>query len=53
MPYLLELANKGVARACTENRALGEGVNVHAGEVVYAAVAESQGRSWRPLSAVM
>jgi alanine dehydrogenase len=53
VPYVLELANKSVERACSENPALREGVNVHAGQVVYAAVAESQGRSWRELSAVM
>ena len=53
VPYLLELANQGLERACSENRALREGVNVHAGQVVYAAVAESQGRAWRELNAVM
>ena len=53
VPYVLELANKGIEKACSDNPALREGVNVHAGQVVYAAVAESQGRTWRELSAVM
>ncbi|HET8548032.1 MAG TPA: alanine dehydrogenase [Bryobacteraceae bacterium] len=52
-PYLLQLANKGLGRACEENPAICEGVNTYAGQVVYPAVAESQGREWRELSAVM
>jgi len=52
-PYVLELANKGFKAACAGSPALREGVNVHAGEVVYAAVAESQGRAWKELAAVL
>jgi alanine dehydrogenase len=52
-PYLLQLANLGLERACEQNRPLCEGVNTYAGHVVYPAVAESQGRSWRELTAVM
>jgi alanine dehydrogenase len=52
-PYLLELANKGLERACEENSAICEGVNTCAGEVTYPAVAESQGKRWRELSAVL
>jgi alanine dehydrogenase len=44
-PYLLELANKGLQRACKENPGLCAGVNVWHGSVVYPAVAESQQRS--------
>ena len=44
-PYLLELANKGLERACSENPGLCAGVNVWRGSVVYPAVAESQQRS--------
>ncbi len=44
-PYLLELANKGLERACSENPGLCAGVNVWHGSVVYPAVAESQQRS--------
>jgi alanine dehydrogenase len=52
-PYLLQLANLGIERACEQNPALCEGVNTYAGHVVYPAVAESQGRDWRELTAVM
>lgn len=52
-PYILELANKGFQRACRENKALREGVNIHDGEVVYPAVAQSQGRAWKDLSSAM
>ncbi len=44
-PYLLELANKGLERACSENPGLCAGVNVWRGSVVYPGVAESQQRS--------
>ncbi len=46
LPYLLALAGKGLERACRESNAIREGVNTWRGEVVYQAVAESQGRSW-------
>jgi alanine dehydrogenase len=48
-PYLLELANCGLEGACAQNPAIYEGVNTYQGNVVYAAVAESQGREWHPL----
>jgi alanine dehydrogenase len=52
-PYLLELANRGLEAACERNPALREGVNTYKGQVVYAAVAESQGKNWKELSAVV
>jgi alanine dehydrogenase len=52
-PYLLQLANKGLERACEENLAIREGVNTYLGSVIYPAVAESQGKAWKELSAVM
>jgi len=52
-PYLLQLANKGLERACEENLAIREGVNTYLGSVTYPAVAESQGKAWKELSAVM
>lgn len=48
-PYMLALANKGLAQSCHESKALAEGVNTYQGHVVYPAVAESQGRPWREL----
>lgn len=52
LPYLTQLANKGLDRACQESRAIYEGVNTYKGHVVCAAVAESQGRPSRELSSL-
>jgi alanine dehydrogenase len=52
-PYLLELANRGLEGACRHSKALCEGVNTYQGHVVYPAVAESQGKQWKELSAVL
>jgi alanine dehydrogenase len=49
-PYLLELANKGLERACDQHPALREGVNTYKGNVTHAGVAESQGRTWKELA---
>ncbi len=52
-PYLMELANRGLEGACANSNAIREGVNTYQGYVVYPAVAESQGKKWRELSAAM
>jgi alanine dehydrogenase len=41
LPYALQLANKGVERAVAENAGLLAGVNVKAGKVTNAAVAQT------------
>jgi alanine dehydrogenase len=51
-PYLLELANKGLERACAGHPALRAGVNTYRGEVTHPGVAESQNRPWKELSPV-
>jgi alanine dehydrogenase len=51
-PYLLELANKGLERACEEHPALREGVNTYRGRVTHPGVAGSQGRECASLEAV-
>ena len=43
LPYAVQLANKGSDRAIKENPALREGVNIKAGKVTNAAVAETFG----------
>ncbi|HEY6399674.1 MAG TPA: alanine dehydrogenase [Solirubrobacteraceae bacterium] len=43
MPYVIHLANAGVARAVSENPGLKLGVNVAAGQVPYAPVADAVG----------
>jgi alanine dehydrogenase len=53
LPYLLDLANKGLERACEENDAIREGVNTFQGSITYPAVAESQNRPWKELTAVL
>jgi len=52
-PYLMELASKGLERACTDHPGLREGVNTYNGYVTHAGVAESQGRQWRELAGVV
>jgi alanine dehydrogenase len=52
-PYVMQLASKGIEKACESNPAVCEGVNTYQGHVTYPAVAESQGRSWKPLNAVI
>jgi alanine dehydrogenase len=52
-PYLMELVNNGFERACESRPAIREGVNTYRGHVTYPAVAESQGREWKPVSALM
>jgi alanine dehydrogenase len=43
LPYVLQLAKKGLARAMSENVGLAEGVNVREGQVTNPAVAETFG----------
>jgi alanine dehydrogenase len=43
LPYVLQLAKKGLDRAVRENAALAQGVNVHRGRVTSPAVAETFG----------
>ena len=50
LPYVLQLANKGVDRACRENAGLAAGVNIKQGKVTNAAVAETFGLECHPLS---
>ena len=44
MPYVVSLAGKGVHRAVADDPGLKRGVNVAAGQVTYASVAEAVGR---------
>ena len=43
LPYVLQLARKGLERAITESAALRQGVNVYRGRVTNPAVAETFG----------
>jgi alanine dehydrogenase len=53
LPYLLELANQGLEGACAAHPAIREGVNTYRGSVTYPAVAESQGREWKEIGALV
>ncbi len=53
LPYAVALADLGWRQACTHDPALGRGVNVHAGHVVFRAVAEALGMPWADLATVL
>jgi len=53
LPYLLQLATKGVENAVVGSKAICEGVNTWQGNITYPAVAESQGRAWKEVSTVL
>lgn len=52
-PYVFELANKGLERACRDHPGLREGVNTYRGEVTHPGVAESQGRRYENFAAAL
>jgi alanine dehydrogenase len=43
LPFMLALANKGWKQACKDDKHLLNGLNVHAGQLTYAAVGEALG----------
>ncbi|WP_194096770.1 alanine dehydrogenase [Marivivens aquimaris] len=43
MPFMIALANKGWKKACADDKHLLNGLNVHAGQLTYAAVGEALG----------
>lgn len=49
MPYVLQIANKGLTRALAENASLRQGVNVMQGNVTYEAVAKDLGYTYKPV----
>jgi alanine dehydrogenase len=53
LPYTLSIASRGWKDAVRADRALGEGVNVVAGQVVYEPVAEAHGLPFTPLEALL
>ncbi|MDP8979811.1 MAG: alanine dehydrogenase [Acidobacteriota bacterium] len=52
-PYLLQLADKGLERACRDSEAITQGVNTYQGHITYPAVADSQNREWKAMSALL
>ena len=53
LPYIVELANKGLNGAIRSNEALAKGVNVMEGKITNEAVAESLGLPHCPLSSII
>ena len=53
MPYVVALADQGLAGAVRQDPALAKGVNVHAGAVTYEPVAEAHGLDAVPLAEVL
>lgn len=53
IPYALQLANKGYAKAIAENKALARGVNVINGRVTYEAVAKALNLDYTALEQVL
>lgn len=53
LPFVVELANKGWRRACQDDPALALGVNTHAGEITYEAVAQAFHLPYQPLAQVL
>ena len=49
-PYVLKLANNGGDRAIRTDAGIANGVNTYRGTLTYGAVAESQGRAWKPVA---
>lgn len=49
LPYVLQLANKGLDKAIRENEALRHGINVYRGQVTNPAVASTYGIEYQPL----
>lgn len=47
VPYALQIANKGIKRACLENEALLVGCNTVGGHITYQAVAEAHGMEYK------
>src|SRR5437762_1771456 len=53
LPYARTLANLGFEKAIASNKGLAEGLNTYKGEITYKAVADSQGRNYTALSALI
>ena len=53
LPFALALADKGWQRACREDPHLRQGLNVHAGQIIHAAVGESLCLPWVEAASVL
>jgi alanine dehydrogenase len=53
LPFVLALADKGWRRALSEDPHLRAGLNIHAGQVTHAAVADALGTAHAPAERVL
>lgn len=53
MPFVVELAEKGIETAARENRGLALGLNTYKGRCVYEPVAEAHGLDYTPLESLL
>jgi alanine dehydrogenase len=53
LPLALKLANKGFVNAVRSDANLKNGVNTYKGQITYEAVAESQGREYKPVGELL
>jgi alanine dehydrogenase len=51
-PYVLEIADKGLEKACATHAGLCQGVNTYRGYVTHPGVASSQGRQYREMASI-
>jgi alanine dehydrogenase len=49
----MKLANEGASAAIQSDPGIAEGVNTWNGTLTYKAVAESQGRDWKPIAELL
>ena len=52
-PYVLKLADEGAEATIRGDKGIAEGVNTYGGRLTYAAVAEAQGREWKPVAELL
>jgi alanine dehydrogenase len=53
LPFTLALATKGWKQACADDAHLRAGLNVHAGQLTYEAVAKALGKPFTPAESVL
>ena len=53
LPFIIELANKGVKQALSDNSYLSQGLNIYQGKVTFKAVADAQGYPYFDVSSVL
>ena len=53
VPYAVQIANKGLEKACADNKALSKGINTYSGNVTYKAVADAHGLAFSDVSSLL